>query len=241
MRLFFIRHGQSANNALNDATGSNRDRNEDPELTEVGHKQAQLLAAYIHRTDALAHSNGHLNENRRDYFGFTHLYTSLMVRSVATGTAISRANGIPLVGWTDIHEGGGIFLEDPESGEARGLPGKARSYFVENYNHLVLPEDVLEDGWWNRPFEDDLARAERGRKVVAELLKRHAGTNDRVAMVSHGDFYNRFMRAIFGGDTSKTWFLMNNTAVSRIDFREDGTALLMYHNRTDHLPEELIT
>jgi hypothetical protein len=49
------------------------------------------------------------------------------------------------------------------------------------------------------------------------------------------------MRAIFGGDTKNTWWLMNNTGVTRVDFNEDGRAMLVYHNRTEHLPENLIT
>ena len=41
MELFLIRHGQSANNALGDVKG----RDKDPELTELGEKQAECLAA----------------------------------------------------------------------------------------------------------------------------------------------------------------------------------------------------
>ena len=36
MRLYFIRHGQSENNALYTATGSDRERVDDPKLTEIG-------------------------------------------------------------------------------------------------------------------------------------------------------------------------------------------------------------
>jgi broad specificity phosphatase PhoE len=45
-----------------------------------------------------------------------------------------------------------------------------------------------EEGWWNRPFEAELHRPERARRVLVELLQRHGGSNDRVAMVSHGAF-----------------------------------------------------
>ena len=84
MRLYFIRHGQSANNALWDASGSSIGRSEDPELTAIGHEQARLLANFIAAMDGQTKKNGSSGEPKRDYFGFTHLYTSLMVRSVAT-------------------------------------------------------------------------------------------------------------------------------------------------------------
>ena len=258
MHLFFIRHGQSANNRLWDRTGGNLGRTEDPELTETGYQQAQLLAEYIRRTDDAARNGQPLtvdgpaspgplgsevvNGFRRDYYGFTHLYTSLMVRSVLTGTPLSRAIGVPLHGWVDVHETGGIYLDDELSGEPQGLPGRTRAYFVERFGHLVLPADLREDGWWNRPFEADHERPERARRVLIELLTRHGGTNDRVAVVSHGAFYNYLMRVIFGGDTSKSWWMMNNTGITRVDFSNDGNrTMLVYHNRTDHLPEGLIT
>jgi 2,3-bisphosphoglycerate-dependent phosphoglycerate mutase len=261
MHLFFIRHGQSANNHLWEQTGSNRGRSEDPELTETGQQQALRLADFVRRIDQAARApaatsgspNGDgaasqgstgssvVNELRRDYFGFTHLYTSLMVRSVLTGIPLAEAAGVPLQGWVDIHETGGIFLDDEVSGEPQGLPGRARSYFMQRFETLILPETVNEDGWWNRPFEDDLQRTERARRVLIELLQRHGGTNDRVALVSHGAFYNHLMRAIFGGEPNHTWWVMNNTGITRVDFSEAGRTMLIYHNRTDHLPEELIT
>lgn len=287
MHLFFIRHGQSANNDLWDRTGGNRGRVEDPELTPAGFQQARLLADYVQRIDHAARSdaarneaarneaaqgavpgdgrvgdgigslNGHdrvvdeqasqrpaetsaVNPFRRDYFGFTHLYTSLMVRSVLTATPLAEAIGKPLRAWVDIHETGGIFLDDEATGQPQGLPGRTRAYLAERFAHLVLPEDLPEDGWWNRPFETDLQRPERARRVLMELLQRHGGSNDRVALVSHGAFYNHLMRAIFGGDVTNSWWVMHNTGITRVDFGDDRPALV-YHNRTEHLPETLIT
>jgi len=241
MRLYFIRHGQSENNLLWDETGSNRGRSEDPELTPTGRRQAQLLAEFIHKKNAEIYSNGTQPGVNRDLFAFTHLYTSLMVRSVATGTYVSETLGIPLQGWPEIHECGGIFLEDHETGEHRGLPGKSRSYFLENYSNLVVPEVCTDDGWWNRPFEAHEDRPLRAKAVLSMLLERHGGTDDRVAIVSHGGFYVELFRVMFKVEGRDSWFLMNNTAVSRFDFLDSGEISLVYHNRTDHLPGNLIT
>ena len=60
MQLYFIRHGQSTNNALWDSTSEEKVRVEDPELTDIGKKQAQHLAEYIQRKDS-GYTNGGYN------------------------------------------------------------------------------------------------------------------------------------------------------------------------------------
>lgn len=241
MRLYFIRHGQSANNALWDQTGSSTGRSVDPELTGMGHEQAQRLADFIYRTDNEAHLDGKNGEPTRDYFGFTHLYTSLMVRAVATGAHIAQTLGIPLVAWPEFHECGGIYVDGDAEGESIGLPGKPRSYFTAHYQGLVLPATVTEAGWWNRPFEDYESRVARAQRVVETLLTRHGASEDRVAIVSHGAFYMELVRVLFKLGEDNCWFTMNNTGVSRFDFRPSGEVAMYYHNRTDHLPERLIS
>lgn len=241
MRLYFIRHGQSANNALWDETGSNRGRVDDPELTPIGHEQARLLAEFLLQKDNEARSDGANGESFRDSYAFTHLYTSLMVRSVATASYVSKAIGLKLTAWPEIHECGGIYMDDEAEEERIGRPGKTRSYFQKNYQHLVLPDSVTDDGWWNRPFEDHESRPLRAQKVLESLLEQHGNTQDRVAIVSHGGFYMELMRVMFRIGEENCWFLMNNTAVSRFDFKENGEIRLVYHNRSDHLPDHLIT
>ena len=237
MRFYFIRHAQSVNNALWDVDHYSKQRNEDPELTEIGRQQARMLASYIQRMDAEAGDR----PLKRDAFGFTHVYCSLMVRAVETDLAVSEAAKVPLVAWPEIHETGGIFLDDEETGSQNGLPGKPRSYFINTYRGLALPETVTEEGWWNRPFEPDEARPLRAKHVYQELLARHGGTHDRVAIVSHGGFYMHLMREIFTIEGGNIWFQMHNTAITRVDFRPSGEAVLIYHNRTEHLPESLLT
>jgi len=239
MRLFFIRHGQSENNLLWEETGASTGRNEDPELTLAGHQQARLLA------DAIAQKeNNHLlngNPNHRDTFHFTHLYTSLMIRAVRTGVYLAQALNMPLLAWPEIHELGGIFLEDKENMANTGLPGKSRSYFLENFPVLHLTDLISEEGWWNRPFENYDDRPLRARAVIATLLERHANTADNVAIVSHGGFYMEFARALFQIRDENAWFLMNNTGISRFDHDNERGWTLVYHNRTDHLPGDLVT
>ena len=240
MQFYFIRHAQSVNNALYDETGSWNSRNEDPELTVKGQQQAQHLAQFVAQAD-VNFDPDRRNEANRFGFGFTHIYTSLMVRAASTGTPLADALGLPLVAWLDVHETGGIFLDDLATGEQIGLPGKTRADFEARFPNLVLPAELDHTGWWNRPFETDDERPARARRFLTELLARHGGTDDRVAVVSHGAFYNRVLAALLKiayGDG--WWFGVNNTGITRIDFRENEIGL-MYLNRTDHLPRELIT
>ncbi|HEY3341640.1 MAG TPA: histidine phosphatase family protein, partial [Anaerolineae bacterium] len=95
MQLYFIRHGQSANNALWNATGESGGRSYDPELTEIGCSQANLVAQFLRQGDPALTSRGTDPQNLTG-FGITHLYCSLMVRAASTGHAIADALDLPL-------------------------------------------------------------------------------------------------------------------------------------------------
>jgi 2,3-bisphosphoglycerate-dependent phosphoglycerate mutase len=240
MRFYFIRHGQSENNRLWAETGSWDGRNEDPELTALGRQQAEALAHFLCEPGPVDTAHAWDSQNVGG-FAITHLYSSLMVRAVATGTALARALDLPLVAWLDAHEVGGIHHKDVETGTSIGLPGKARSYFEAHYPGLVLPGSLGEEGWWNRPFEEREARPLRARRFLDALLDRHGDTDDCVAVVSHGGFYSYLMRALLNVEPDTgCWFMLNNAAITRIDF--DNTAILVhYMNYARFLPADLVT
>jgi 2,3-bisphosphoglycerate-dependent phosphoglycerate mutase len=240
MQFYFIRHGQSENNLLWYRTGSNQGRNEDPELTELGRRQAGALASYLSQTTDIAVARGSDSQNLAS-FGITHLYTSLMVRAVATGDIISRVLNLPLVAWEDLHEWGGIFLKDDQTGENVGLPGNDRAYFETFYPDLVLPESLNNGGWWDRPYETPEQTPARAQRFLSALIERHGETEDRVAVISHGGFYNTLMTALFNlPGRDGLWFALNNTAITRIDFSEQRI-LVVYLNRLGFLPKELVS
>ena len=243
MRLYFIRHGQSSNNALYDLTQSNLGRDEDPELSEIGRRQVTYLAQFLSQgaSGPASENNKSWDPQNRCGFGLTHLYTSPMVRAVATGTVVAQALQLPLRMWKELHEGGGIFLEDITGQVRTGLPGKNRTYFENHYPRLILPENLGPEGWWNRPFEEESDRRERASSVLHDLLARHADTDDSVAFFSHGGFYNYFMTTVLGlTKPDGVWFSINNAGITRIDFRS-GEKQLVYQNRLDFLPSELVT
>jgi 2,3-bisphosphoglycerate-dependent phosphoglycerate mutase len=245
VHLYFIRHAQSENNLLWAQTGSFEGRDEDPNITPVGRQQAQALARFLREQ---GEQDGGLEALMMDYnpqdvrgFGLTHLYCSLMIRAIETGRVVARALNLPLVAWPGVHETGGIHLRDPGTGEHLGLPGRGRSFFEAHYPELELPDSVGEEGWWNRPFEEYEQRRGRAQRFLDELAERHGGTEDRVAVISHGGFYNHVMRCLLRmPEDYGRWFSMNNTAITRIDFDVD-TTWIHYTNRCDFLPAELIT
>jgi 2,3-bisphosphoglycerate-dependent phosphoglycerate mutase len=246
MELYFIRHGQSVNNA--NWSKEEYQESPDPTLTEIGHEQAEILAEFLKKNQTITNGEEWNTQNRYG-FGITHIYTSLMERAAFTAAPIAQALDIPLIAWKEIHEEGGIYSREGNA-DKLGLPGRPRSFFMENFRTLTLPDDLDETGWWNRPYEADEERQPRADQVFAELLARHKDQEGRpehrVAFVSHGGFFMRLVCAMLklpwrqAALGLRSWFLLNNCSISRFDiYRNELT--VAYINRTDHLPDHLIT
>lgn len=247
MQLYFIRHGQSQNNANWSNPGYKE--SPDPALTEIGIEQACHVSEFLRNAQSLVNPTEWNIQNRYG-FGLTHVYTSLMERAVNTAAHTARALALPFAAWEEIHESGGIFGRDGAL-KLKGLPGKPRSYFEENFPDLTLPDHVNGTGWWNnRPQETEEQCQLRAQKFLADLLTRHGDTDGqpehRVAIFSHGGFYGHLIYAILNAPWRQAahgmnaWFSINNCGISRFDFRA-GEVSINYLNRTDHLPDRLIT
>ncbi|MDY6866778.1 MAG: histidine phosphatase family protein [Chloroflexota bacterium] len=241
MQLYFIRHGQSTNNAIMDNVGDEYlvHRVTDPDLTAIGEKQAKLAAKLLAKP---AKHDGFDPQNRNG-FGITHLYCSLMTRAVKTGLAISKETGVPLKAWPEAHETGGVFESDMQDGEPifTGRPGKGKSYFEKEFPELIIPDDLPETGWWNKEKEPRENYQKRAQAIIDRLVEEHGGNKDRVGIITHGGIFTRILTALFDIQAEHYWFLMNNCAVSRIDIHEEGRFTLMYMNKVDYLPDDLIT
>jgi 2,3-bisphosphoglycerate-dependent phosphoglycerate mutase len=245
MQIYFIRHGQSENNLLWSNPNYQKIRKNEPLLTDVGHQQAHKIAKTVMSRPMNGHS-GQWDPYNTAGFGITHIYCSLMLRAVQTATPIAQALELPLKALPSLHETGGMTAYDPENDAEVGLPGPNRHYFAQHYPHVQLPDDLNEQGWWGgRPLETIAERLARGHQVLNYLITQHGETQDRVALVSHGGFYNYFLHAIFQNlsPNQQEWCFLLNTSISRIDYeptphRNWG---LIYSNRCDHLPHDLIT
>ncbi|MDH3448134.1 MAG: histidine phosphatase family protein [Gammaproteobacteria bacterium] len=245
-RLYLVRHAQSANNAIWDGSDHHPGRHPDPEITEIGHRQAHTLGQHLAHPHAEPRQHPFVAADEVR-FGLTHVYCSLMTRSILTAEYIAEACGLALEAHPEIFEKHGIYEADAE-GSLRGLPGPGREYFAQRFPKLRLPRNINGEGWWNRPFEEESAFVERMRKVVAETRQRLAGSDECIALVVHGDFLDQFVNELMGVDRHRHnyqnhWvanWAFHNTSISRIDF-VDGAHNVVYLNRIDHLPNELVT
>jgi len=160
---------------------------------------------------------------------------------MATASPIGDVLSLRPAIWEDIHETGGYWEPDPETGKPVGKPGKNREYFQDTYPDFTLPDQLGEEGWWNRPLETASQCRERAQRFFHDLMERHGGTDDMVAVVSHGLFYSFMIKAFLKIPSGAgAIFALNNAAMTRIDFI-DGYVGVIYQNRTDYFPQDLIT
>ena len=249
MELYLIRHGQSTNNARWETLdGRSTVPVSDPTLTEKGVRQAELLAEFLAFPKENEEDFWRDPQNRHG-FGLTHVYCSLMKRAIHTGSIISRRLGLPLRGLPDAHEVGGIFRElvVDDLVETSWEYGINREFLATHYPDLILAKPIDDNGWWRGGKEDSSLPLLRAQEVLNWIKERHMGSDDRLAIVTHGGFSNYLMRAMLQispeePDNRKLGYrlIYNNCAISRFDFI-DNRVFMVYNNRADFLTDELIT
>lgn len=240
MQLFFVRHGQSENNALWSESQTEKGRVPDPLITEIGRRQIEYTAQFLEfcLTPDISRESDPSCVFEADTI---HLYCSLMERSIQSGMIIADRMNIELKAFPDIHENGGIYHHDPVTDEPVGESGKPRSYFVKNYPQLLLPDDVNEDGWWNKNYEYREERRTRAAGALETLKAKHGNSSDSVIFISHGGFYNYFLRTVLGAEfPDHCWFELFNGAVTLFYF-ESEFVKIFYNNRFDFIPSEFVT
>lgn len=247
MEVYLIRHGQSHNNAVEEYESK---RVQDPELTEVGHKQAEKVAQFLRNggnledivllpLDAPERSNG--GKPHR----ITHLYASPMHRALQTARPIAAALGIKPEIWVEIHEVGGIWLR--KDGVVTGFGGRTRLQIVDEFPDYVVPDDITEAGWWNPTAgEEDLmgcySRAMRVARALRQRALTEAGRGEVIAIVTHGTFMDALLKALTERLPTELFFHWHyNTAITRLDLLHDGKTIIRYINRVTHLTPDLIT
>lgn len=240
MRLYFIRHGQSLNNAR---PSDDMPRHPDAPLTAIGQQQADYLAAYLKsQPDPFPIIDPEQVVWEQAGFGIQQLICSPMQRALQTVLPLSQALQLSVVVWDDLYELGGIYLETDDGG-SQGYAGMSRQAMLDLVPSAVLPETMTADGWWNRPMESREECYTRGAQV-AERLRRFAAENPDlcVAIVAHQFFVWRVLMGLLClPTTDAVIFNLYNSAFSRLDFSEDGRIRVRYLNRYDHLPHNIIT
>ena len=214
MELFLIRHAQSANNARPEA-----ERVEDPELTDLGLRQAERLAAWIPSLE------------------LTRLVTSPFRRTLLTTQPIQQATGLTPQVRVDLHERGGCYRGHIR-GKEEGRPGMSRAEIRREFGDHIFDDPIDDVGWWgSKPYESFHHANHRASRLLRRTIDEFSGTGERVAYVMHADFKCLFIGAFHRQGLSE---VPRNTSVTRV-ILEEGTATLADFNRIDHLNEELIS
>ncbi len=242
MDLYIIRHAQSVNNALADE----RQRVCDPALTELGQRQADLLAGHLaggHDLHPIYPWQPSISSNGRGY-GITRLYTSAMRRSLQTARPVGRALGLRPEVWIDIHEHGGIWLDRGEGIGIVSYGGLTRSEIRTEFAECDVPDELTDAGWWQGSFEAlplAEARAARVAQTLRDWGKDEAKREEKIAIITHGAFGTLLLRALLGETEQPIFYHLDNTSISLVRFRRENELSVRYLNRLDHLPADMIT
>lgn len=223
MELLLIRHGQSANNALEHEAASPGGRLPDPPLTPLGHEQARRLAGWAARG-----GDGPVS----------HLYSSLTTRAVQTAAPLAAALGLPVRGLAAAYECGG--LSTGPAGGFAPVTGRDHASLRLDCPPLVWPDDLAGRPWdgGHEPWEPARFQARAAR--VAAALRGVTGARV-VALVTHHDFAGYLLAELLGLPSPGSGgpvFRLDNTGTARLTLGP-GQAAVHGLNRVDHLPREL--
>ncbi len=237
MRIYFIRHGQSANNARPTV---DTPRTRDPVLTSLGLQQAERLAHHLATNSDPVPTSTEAIEDAHDSFGITSIYCSPMWRALQTAHPLADALSICPIVWDDIHEQGGIYEIHDE--KATGYPGKTRQEIQNAFPDYELPDSITDQGWWNREYESWDAAAHRAQNVADRLIEMSAECEDAIALITHQFFIGVVIKLLTASPPfNNVYFNLYNTGITRLDIKPNGVKFFRYMNRIDHLSGELIT
>jgi broad specificity phosphatase PhoE len=229
MKLLLIRHAESTNNAA----GSSDEWSEDPPLTPAGEEQARRLAAYLVEAEPPETLLDGRSRPVRGY-GVTHLYCSPMWRSLQTAALLGARLAVEPEVWVELHEEGALHIR-PGTPHERWPRGATRAEILAALPGGRLPESLGTEGWWPGGGEARAVCFDRAGQVAERLRARAAG-DERIALVSHGNFLDALLKALLHGrDTHETYYLHYNTGLTLVDFYR-SRATLWFHNRVEHLP-----
>ena len=164
----------------------------------------------------------------------TKLVSSPFLRTLQTTDYVQREVGLTPEIWVDLHEQGGcVSGATPET--MVGRPGMTREAIAQQFPDFDDTSMVSGIGWWqSRPYETQAEAEVRARLLLEKVLSLFAGTDQRVAFITHGDFARRVLECFH--DTPLD--VPHNTSVSEVHVALDRTRLANYDG-TDHLSEEL--
>lgn len=233
--VFFVRHGESTNNVIQEPLIEKKMNNEitdeeferiwksnrmdDPDLTLKGKEQAIALGKYLKKG---------LNISNRKI----HIYSSPFKRTLDTTDGIAKSfnkNEYKVTVRPDIFENGGVYSVNKNSelteGECFSGSEIKNKY---NYNVDLLPSA---GPWYTGNREDDARskmRAERVAKWIKSKEFRKENENKIVLMVMHGNFIDYLLKEIMNINAKLNFKTMSEYEVHSIYFDTPNTATSLF-------------
>ena len=241
MRLYIIRHAHVAYRrgvALASVPPAERRLLSDPALSAWGQEQAALLAEHLGKRPEPADQQPLHGE--RPGFAIARLFCSPMRRALQTAQPVAAALGLRPEIWLDLHEMGGIRYDEGDGRGAQGFPGLSRAEVEEQFPGYVIPAGIADDGWWNRPPEQEAAFLSRVARVAEQLRSMAQRTHEDIAVITHGTAANYLLHALLGSEGQDAFYFNHyNTGITNLVFLAEET-FLRYQNRLEHLPDAML-
>ena len=240
MRLYIIRHAQVTyrpGTLLASVPPDERSNLTDPGLSELGRKQAAALGEHM-KLRATPGEQQPLHGDRSGY-AIERLFCSPMRRALQTAQPVATALGLQPEIWLDLHEFGGSRYDEGDGQGPRGFSGLTRAKVEEQFPGFVIPNEFADDGWWNRPPEQETEFVARMAGVAESLRAMARSTDEHVAIITHGTAASFLLHALLGSNKHEEFYFNHyNTGITSLAFLENET-FLRYQNRVEHLPDDL--
>ncbi len=202
-RLILIRHAQSQANKEGRVQGWL-----DSELSELGHRHAQLVSAHIAK-----------------YFNVSHIFCSPLIRATQTASYLSELLELPLT-----------LIDDLKEQDLGPLTGLTKQEIQHKYPHLEeawtnnRPRPAM-DG-----LESDAVFSKRVQRAIDRILT-IVPEDSSVAVFAHGGTLNQMLKTWLRiTDSGRLTFTFNNASITIMDIYAAHVRLVLL-NDTHHLGE----
>ena len=201
--IFYIRHADTGGASYEDRDTC------DVNITELGEKQAELLA------------------ERMSGYDFDACFSSPLLRCVRTAApTLSAMKNKPVLE---------IIPELLENGSTPGYHGAGIEYLKKFYpNCRMCPDVIVGNEKPDFKCATDEENDFRAAAIVKYFRERFA-YGQRILVFSHGSFGNHFIPACVNEDSREFIMSINHTSVTKIKYTSDGDIRISFMNDFSHL------
>ena len=217
--IFFIRHGESENNIIEDVLIENKNkitkkkmlniikkkRKSDPNLTTKGVSQSKKLGRYLKK-------NIDVNKKFR-------IYTSPFKRALDTTYNLLKPfkkKNYEVIVHPEIFENGGVYYINSQNKNIGSQECLSSSDIYEKYGYNV--DLLLKKGpWYNKKWENEKESMKRVKKIVKWIKSikfKKENYDNLVIFVMHADFINDLQKKLLNINDSHVYFDILNTSFS---------------------------